>query len=105
MNENLVLAGADQDLFACYVRFEDRREGGGALFDHAIHEQLHLLALNPLMGPSFFSMQPLRRLVMLNWDIAIFYRVEGRRNVICAVLHLRQSAESIRAILQSRLPQ
>ena len=105
MSENLVLAGADQDLFGHYVRFEERREGGGALFDQAIHEHLSLLCLHPLIGPAYLPMKSMRRLVILAWDIAIFYRVEGRRNVIHAVLHLRQNTASILALLQSRLPQ
>lgn len=105
MNENVLLAGADQDLFGHYCRLEDRREGAGAMFDEALHEQLELLRLHPLMGPIYPPAAPIRRRVVLEWDVGIYYSVEGRRNVIHAILHLRQDSTSIRSILLSRMPQ
>lgn len=105
MNENLLLSGADQDLFGHYCRLEDRREGAGARFDEAVHEQLDLLRSNPFIGPVYPAMAPIRRRAVLEWDVGIFYSVEGMRNVIHAVLHLRQDPAAIRSILRSRLPQ
>lgn len=104
MNENLVLAGADQDLFGHFCRLDGLREGAGAMFDQTIQERLLLLQTNPLMGPVYPLLAPYRRLVILEWDVAVFYRVEGRRNVIHAVLHLLQNPATIRALLLSRLP-
>ncbi len=104
MNENLVLSGAEQDLFGHYCRMEERREGGGSKFDEAIHEQLTLLAQNPLMGPVYPAAAPMRRRAVLEWDVGIYYSLEGRRNIIHAVLHLRQDPASIRATLETRLP-
>lgn len=105
MNDNLLLSGADQDLFGHYCRLEDLREGAGSRFDAAIHEQLELLKINPFLGPTYPRMPLIRRLAVLEWDVGIFYCVESTRNIILAVLHLRQNPVSIRSILLSRLPQ
>lgn len=105
MNENQLLSGADQDLFGHYCRLEDLRDGAGNRFDAAIHEQLELLKMNPFLGPTYPRLPLIRRLAVLEWDVGIFYRVEGTRNILLAVLHLRQSPASIRSILVSRLPQ
>ncbi len=100
-----MLSGAEQDLFGHYCRLEERREGAGVKFDEVIHEQLELLRFNPFMGPVYPAASPMRRRLVLEWDAGIYYSVEGRRNVIHAILHLRQDAASIHAILLSRLPQ
>jgi plasmid stabilization system protein ParE len=105
MNETLLLSGAEQDMFGHYCRLEEQREGAGSKFDEAIHEYLRLLRQNPFLGPRYPAVHQLRRRVVLEWDVAIYYSVEGRRNVIHAVLHLRQDAMTIRSILLSRLPQ
>jgi plasmid stabilization system protein ParE len=105
MNEILMLASADQDAFGHYCRLEERREGAGAMFDRALHEALDLLANHPFLGPVYSGVAPMRRQVILEWNVAVYYVVEGDRNVIHAILHLRQDPAAIRAILRSRLPQ
>ncbi len=105
MNENVLLSGAEQDLFGHYCRLEDRREGAGAKFDAAVNEQLELLRRNPFLGPVYPASAPIRRRAVLEWDAGNYYTVEGTRNVVVAVLHLRQDPSSIRSILLSRRPQ
>jgi hypothetical protein len=105
MNEILVLAGAEQDLFGHYCRLEERREGAGDKFDQAIHERLELQRQNPFMAPAYLDLTTIRRLAILEWDVGLYYSVEGTRNVVHAVLHLRQDKETIRATLLARLPQ
>jgi len=104
MNENLILSGADQDLFGHFCCLEDLRDGAGSRFDAAIHEQLELLKMNPFLGPTYPRPPRIRRLAVLEWDVGVFYCVEGARNIILAVLHLRQNPAAIRANLISRLP-
>jgi hypothetical protein len=69
MNENLILSGADQDLFGHYCRLEDLRDGAGSKFDVALHEQLELLKMNPFLGPTYPRLPRIRRLAALALSI------------------------------------
>lgn len=104
MNEIVVLSGAEQDLIGHYCRLEELREGAGTAFDHAINEQLFLLANHPRLGPPYAMLPSYRRRVVLAWDVAIYYRISGNRVAINAVLHMRQDPATILALLRSRLP-
>jgi hypothetical protein len=57
------------------------------------------------MAPAYLDLTTIRRLAILEWDVGLYYSVEGTRNVLHAVLHLRQDKDTIRATLLSRLPQ
>jgi plasmid stabilization system protein ParE len=103
MNENIVLSGAEQDQFGVYRRAEHREEGRGDRMNADFLHALDLLAHNPLMGSPYFK--TIRKLILRDWGIGIYYSVEGHRNMILAVQHLRQSPKKIHAILRSRMPE
>lgn len=103
MNENVVLSGAEQDLFIHYCDLERRSEGRGDRMNTDFLATLDLLGLNPHMGAQ--NLKSIRKWSMLDWGLGIYYAVEGGRNMILAVQHLRQNPKKIRAILKSRMPQ
>ena len=103
MNENVVLSGAEQDLYFSYADLENWSEGLGDLMNADFLHALDLLALNPQMGS--FHQNPIRRWLLLDWSLGIFYTVENGINMILAVQHLKQNPNKLRKLLRSRLPQ
>ena len=103
MNENVVLSGAEQDLFIHYCALERRTEGQGDRMNTDFLATLDLLASNPHMGARYHG--SIRKWSLLDWGLGIYYAVEGGRNMILAVQHLRQNPKKIRTVLKSRMPQ
>jgi len=89
MNENVVLSGAEQDLFSHYCDLELRAEGRGDRMNADFLATLDLLGLNPRMGSQ--HLKSIRKWSLLDWNLGIHYAVEGSRNMILAVQHLRQT--------------
>ena len=102
MNENVILSGAEQDLFGHYRSLELQAEGLGDRMNGDILHALDLLARNPRMGSP--QDNSVRKWSLLEWKLGIYYTVEGSRNMILAVQHLRQNPKTIRVVLRSRMP-
>ena len=93
MNEIIILLGADGDLIELFNKFEDWRSGLGEEFDHAFCKACHLLETNPLIGPRWRG--SFRRLLMIHWNLGLFYEVSGNRVLVHGILDVRQSPENI----------
>ena len=94
MTTVLALSGAESQLIDLYNKFEDWREGLGDSFDNDYRDACSMLATHPEIGPRYEGR--LRRLLMLKWQIGLFYAIEGNRVLIHAALDVRQSPENIR---------
>ena len=94
MSEVLVLAGAEAHLFALYDKLEAWREGLGDRFDADFQNACSTLSKYPRIGPPFEGR--FRRLLMVKWQVGLFYAIDGNRVVVHAVLDLRQSPNAIR---------
>lgn len=70
--------------------------------NEAFLKALALLSAHPQMGSRCFG--KVRKWSLKDWDLGIFYSVEGGRNIVIAVQHLKQSPKRLRALLRSRLP-
>ena len=100
MNEIVILLGADVDLVEHFGRFEDTAPGRGFEFDESFVKACDLLKKHPQIaarcGGSF------RRLLMLEWNLGVFYKIVGQRILIHAIMDLRQNPSSIKRRLGLR---
>jgi plasmid stabilization system protein ParE len=103
MNEVVILGGADDDMLRRHIELDAYSEAAADAFEADLQHALNLIGSNPFIG-SGHSHPPFRKWILCDWDMAVFYRPIGGRCFIHAVLSLRQSSETISAILQSRLP-
>lgn len=101
--EVVVLAGADDDLLRKYIELDAWSEAKADAFEADIQQALVLIAANPLIG-SAHSHPPFRKWLVLEWDMAVFYRPVGSRCFIHGVLSSKQDPQKILAVLRSRLP-
>lgn len=81
-------AGAEADLFAAWVRYEELLPGWGTVS-------------RPKYGRTWPESAPIyagefRRLLVRRFEHGIFYRIHGARIVVTAVLDLRQDPAKIR---------
>lgn len=102
MNENVVLSGTEQDLFEHYRHHERLQEGRGDRLNEDFLAALDDLALQPFIGSRHLG--NIRKWRLPAWELGIYYIVEGSRNMIVALQHLRQSPRKTRAVLKSRQP-
>ncbi len=100
--EVVVLAGADDDLLRKYIELDAWSETKADAFEADFQQAVVLIAANPLIG-SAHSHPPFRKWLLLDWDMAVFYRPVGNRCFVHGVLSSRQDPEKILAALQSRL--
>jgi hypothetical protein len=102
MNEIVVLAGAEEDIFLQYCEQEEHHPERSTHLNADITHMYGLIAQNPFMGSHYHDR--MRKVILKNWNLGIYYTVEGGRNMIMAVQNLQQSPKKIRAILKSRMP-
>jgi plasmid stabilization system protein ParE len=93
MNEVVLLLGADGDLIELFNRFEEWRPGMGAEFDRDLVKACQLLSANPKIGPSWRG--SFRRLLMLHWNLAIYYELGGGRILVHGIMDLRRDPDHI----------
>ena len=93
MSEIVVLSGADSDLIQHFGKFEDASRGLGMRFDFAFLESCRLLENHPELGLRYGGV--FRRLLMLEWNLGIFYEFSGGRVFIHAIMDLRQNPKNI----------
>jgi plasmid stabilization system protein ParE len=101
-HEVVVLAGADEDMLRKFVELEAFSEDRADSFTADTQEALHLIGQNPFIG-SGHSHPPFRKWLLLDWDLAIFYRPQGNRCFVHAVLSLRQDPKVVLKILSTRV--
>lgn len=100
-HELVVLAGADEDMLRKYAELDAFSEDLADSFEADTQEALTLICQNPFIG-SAHSHPPFRKWLLLNWDMAVFYRPLGNRCFVHAVLSLRQDPQTVLAILRKR---
>ena len=93
MNEIVMLLGADSDLIEHYNKLEDRSAGLGARFDDAFVRVCNLLVMQPLIGRPIGG--SFRRILMLPWNLGVFYSVLGKRIFIHSIMDIRQDPDNI----------
>jgi hypothetical protein len=100
-HEVVVLAGADDDMLRKFVELDAFSEELADSFAADTQEALNLIGQNPFIG-SGYSHPPFRKWLLLDWDMAVFYRQVGSRCFVHAVLSLRQDPKTVQAILRTR---
>lgn len=91
------LAGAEADLLAAWVRYEELLPGLGDRFEAEVRAGLARIVELPECAPVYAG--EFRRLLVRRFEHGIFYRIHGTRIVVTAVLDLRQDPAKIRARL------
>jgi plasmid stabilization system protein ParE len=92
--EIVFLRGAEADLFAAWVRYEEALPGLGDRFEAEVRAVLLRIAELPESAPIYAG--EFRRLLVRRFEHGVFYRIQGTRIVITAVLDLRQDPTAIR---------
>jgi plasmid stabilization system protein ParE len=92
------LRGAETDLLAAWVRYEEALPGLGDRFEAEIRAALLRIVELPESAPIYAG--EFRRLLLRRFEHGIFYRIHGARIVITAVLDLRQDPTTIRRRLE-----
>ena len=100
-HEVVVLAGADDDMLRKFVELDAFSEDLADSFAADAQVALNLISQNPFIG-SAHSHPPFRKWLLLDWDMAIFYRPLGSRCFVHAVLSLRQDPKVVLTILKAR---
>ena len=93
MHEVTVLDGAEGHLQGLYNRFMAVGEKHAFRFDQAMDEAMSLLSWSPELSPRYRGR--LRRMVLVEWNVGLFYAVEARRVIIVGVMDLRQDPTQI----------
>ena len=96
--EVILLRGAEEDLWAAWVHYEEIQPGLGDAFEDELRRALAQIATYPESAPVYSG--HFRRLLVRRFEHGIFYRVHGQRIVITAILGLRQSTETIKRRLK-----
>ena len=96
--EIIFLRGAEADLFAAWVRYEEALPGLGDRFEAEVRAVLLRIAELPESAPIYAG--EFRRLLVRRFEHGVFYRIQGTRIVITAVLDLRQDPTAIRRRLE-----
>jgi plasmid stabilization system protein ParE len=102
IHQVIMLRFAEDDLLEHFAKLEEYQEGRGYRFDQDVQRAVSLLAEYPHIGSVY--VQPLRKWLLRDWSIGIFYTVESGRVMISSLLDVRQHPERILQILRSRLP-
>jgi plasmid stabilization system protein ParE len=92
--EVIFLHGAEADLLAAWMRYEEILPGLGDRFEAEVRAALLRIVELPESAPVYAG--EFRRLLVRRFDHGIFYRVHGVRIVVTAVLDLRQDPATIR---------
>jgi len=101
MNEIVVLAGADSDMLRKYAELDEYSAELADRFEHDLQDAFDLISRHPRIGAAY-QYPPFRKWSLQGWKMAIFYQPSGSRCFIHAVIDMRQSPDSIRALLQAR---
>ncbi len=95
-----MLLGAEADLVDHFGKFEDSSLGRGVEFDDSFVRACDLLKKHPQIaaqcGESF------RRLLMLEWNLGVFYKVVETRIFVHAIMDFRQNPSAIKRRLGLR---
>lgn len=92
--EVIFLRGAEADLLAAWMRYEEILPGLGDRFEAEVRAALLRTVELPESAPVYAG--EFRRLLVRKFDHGIFYRIHGTRIVVTAVLDLRQDPTTIR---------
>lgn len=101
MPEIIWKGGAEQDLLTVFERLENRREGSGQQLLVDLDNTLSNLRRHPRMAPVYE--EPVRRLVVGNSGLGLFYTVEARGIIVHALVHLSQDPEAIQRRIRRML--
>ncbi|MBL9153386.1 MAG: type II toxin-antitoxin system RelE/ParE family toxin [Verrucomicrobiales bacterium] len=86
IEEHFFTAAAEADFQSHFERYGDP-------IYFAIDQAIELLRRHPKSGPVYD--EPVRRLVIRDTPLGLFYAVHGRRIAVVAILDLRQDPASI----------
>jgi hypothetical protein len=92
--EVVFLRGAEADLLAAWMRYEEILPGLGERFEVEVRAALFRTVELPESAPIYAG--EFRRLLLRRFDHGIFYCIHGSRIVVTAVLDLRQDPSMIR---------
>lgn len=98
MKTVVFLAAAESDLLEHFARLEEARPGTGDRFCRELDGSLNLVAKHPLIARPLRG--KIRRIVLRRFHLGIFYAVESGRLMVCRILDLRQSPESLSRSLE-----
>lgn len=90
IEEHFFTAAADADFQTHFARYGDP-------IYYAVDQEIELLKRHPKAGPIYD--EPVRRLVIRDTPLGLFYAIHGNRIAVLAVLDLRQDP----AVIAKRL--
>jgi hypothetical protein len=93
MHEVTVLNGAEGHLQGLYNRFIAMGEEQAFRFDQTIDEAFSFLSWSPELSPRYRGR--IRRMVLPEWNVGLFYIVEARRIIVVGAMDLRQDPTQI----------
>ena len=96
--EIIFLRGAEADLLAAWIRYEEALPGLGERFETEVRAALLRIGELPESAPIYAG--EFRRLLVRRFEHGIFYRIHGARIIVTAVLDLRQDPATIRHRLE-----
>jgi plasmid stabilization system protein ParE len=94
MTDLILLLQADHDIQSAFNRYEEFQAGRGEMFIRHLDAALTLVRQHPELAPVYGGRY--RRMLIRNFPFGIFYEVMPKRNVVGAILDLRQDPETIR---------
>ncbi len=94
MNELILLLKAEVDVQSAYARYEDYQSGRGEVFVSRLDAAFTLIRLYPEIAGQVAK--GYRRMLIRDFPYGIFYKLQGQRIIVTAVLDLRQDPEVLR---------
>jgi plasmid stabilization system protein ParE len=98
--EVVLLREAEEEAILAFQELEEVQEGRGDAFDVDLAACLRQLAQFPQLGS--LQTASLRRLLLRKFRYGIFYRVEGSRVIVAAILNLRLPPAEIERRLRTK---
>ena len=97
--EVVVLSGADAHVLGIYRRLDEASDGLGDVFYEDFLKACARLSQHPEIAPRYHKR--FRKLLLIRWQVGIFYSLDGLRIMVSAVMDLRQDPRSIRRYLDT----
>ena len=84
---------AEWDLFEAFKFYDEQSSGLGDEFIRCIDAKLEFISRNPKACPKMYK--DFHRGLVSRFPFGVYYKIEGKRIVVFAVLDLRQNPERI----------
>ena len=86
------------NLLEAYIWYDEHKAGLGAEFDNEFYARLSQIEREPSIGPIVFK--DFRRVILQRFPYGLYYRVLDENIIVYSCLHLKQSPDSIAAMIE-----